>query len=311
MKLNRLVIVYGCLVLITVFFYSPLSAAPPVLEAISKTDTKNSTFDIDIRVNETAGIAAAVFTVSYDQNSPGDLQLVDPPNHCRSGFFDQIDCFDNKNGVIMLSAAKKPPLLESGPGTIVTLTFQTSVDATGDYWVQVKDSYINDTAAGYTSSTLIPTLTGYDPGASPPDTVTYPEILASTSGSISGELRIDRDLDLLMDTEEILAGTDMDVMDSDGDGISDAFEDSDSDGYSNLRESLDGSHPGDGNDTPGFFAGIVGDDKDIDGSDLQLLAAELSVACSLPSTCHCDFNGDGLVDDIDLSLFLEDFGRAD
>lgn len=58
----------------------------------------------------------------------------------------------------------------------------------------------------------------------------------------------------------------------------DAFSDADLDGYCNFREYLSGSHPNDLEDIPPIFA---------DGTD------------------------DGEVDDIDIRLFSEDFGRVE
>ncbi len=121
--------------------------------------------------------------------------------------------------------------------------------------------------------------------------------------------------------------------DIDGDGLPDDFEqaiidsnpsddietiddvlpenDFDGDGYSNLRELFSMSNAIDKFNIPGCTAdssngGVV------DGTDISNMAEAYKIEnCTNNGTCHCDFNNDGGIDDIDLLFLSEDFGRAD
>lgn len=52
-------------------------------------------------------------------------------------------------------------------------------------------------------------------------------------------------------------------------------------------------------------------DYDMDGLELATCAAEFNrVDCGPISPCHCDLDGNGRVDAIDLQLLLEDYSRV-
>jgi hypothetical protein len=93
--------------------------------------------------------------------------------------------------------------------------------------------------------------------------------------------------------------------------LNDALEDADKDGFSNLREFLSGSDPQDDNDKPSVLADY-GNDDDVDGVDLSLFIQEFGkVDCDTSSKpCEFDLDTDGDVDVIDLWLFSEDYGRS-
>jgi len=91
----------------------------------------------------------------------------------------------------------------------------------------------------------------------------------------------------------------------------DTFEDADGDGYCNLREFLSISNPNNEYDIPNCIADFDVT-LDIDGSDISVLIQELGIIdCSPQFPCTCDMDGNGAVDEIDLYLFIEDFGRSD
>ena len=93
--------------------------------------------------------------------------------------------------------------------------------------------------------------------------------------------------------------------------VNDAFDDGDGDGYSNLREFLSGSSPWDDQDLPAILADFATENV-VDGSALYILIDEFDRAdCSVGDPCSCDLNADGMVDEIDLYLFSEDYGRAE
>jgi hypothetical protein len=110
--------------------------------------------------------------------------------------------------------------------------------------------------------------------------------------------------------------------DTDGDGLPDGFEtanglnpllndsrdDFDGDGFSNLREFISNTDPGDNQDIPGLLCDRNAD-GDVDGMELSQLTSEMGrTDCTSPA-CYFDLNGDGGVDAIDLFLFGEDFSR--
>jgi len=93
--------------------------------------------------------------------------------------------------------------------------------------------------------------------------------------------------------------------------VNDALLDGDGDGYSNLREFLAGSDPNQEDQTLPTV-GNFDTDEDSDGTDLQVVASEFNRKnCSESEPCECDLDGDGDVDNIDLALFAEDFGRIE
>ena len=112
--------------------------------------------------------------------------------------------------------------------------------------------------------------------------------------------------------------------DSDGDGMPDGWEvdhsanpmvadamlDFDNDGFSNLREFLSGSDPWNDGDRPGIIADFATDNV-VDGSALSTLLGEFGRSdCLTGEACRCDVNGDGVVDETDLFVFSEDYGRV-
>jgi YD repeat-containing protein len=110
--------------------------------------------------------------------------------------------------------------------------------------------------------------------------------------------------------------------DGDGDGMSDSWEsknglnplvddsleDFDGDGYSNLHEFISDSNPSDNLSIPTPIADL-NEDGDVDGEEMYLFSIEFGKNCSLDNPCQFDFNYDNKVDDIDLGIFIEDFGR--
>ena len=112
--------------------------------------------------------------------------------------------------------------------------------------------------------------------------------------------------------------------DSDGDGVGDNFEtahglnngindallDLDEDGFCNLREFLSNTDPT-VSDIPLPIADID-DDNDIDAVDLSLFGNEFGRAdCAPALPCIYDFDNNGVVDQVDFKLFSEDYGRAE
>lgn len=93
--------------------------------------------------------------------------------------------------------------------------------------------------------------------------------------------------------------------------ISDSFQDADHDDASNLKEYLSGTDPQNVQVVPGIIA-ATDSDKDTDGADLAKCIAEFG-SCSALNGCIplCDIDRDGDVDEIDLFLIAEDFGKTD
>jgi hypothetical protein len=91
----------------------------------------------------------------------------------------------------------------------------------------------------------------------------------------------------------------------------DSFVDADGDDASNLKEYLKGSNPQDDQDIPGLLAD-VDYDIDSDGTDLAGCIFEFEV-CDSQSGCSpkCDLDQNGHVDQIDLFLIAEDFGKRE
>ncbi len=93
--------------------------------------------------------------------------------------------------------------------------------------------------------------------------------------------------------------------------VSDSFQDDDHDGASNLKEYLMGTDPQNAQFVPGIIAD-TDSDNDTDGVDLEQCIVEFE-SCSAPQACTplCDLDRDGNVDQIDIFLLTEDFGKAD
>ncbi len=92
--------------------------------------------------------------------------------------------------------------------------------------------------------------------------------------------------------------------------IHDSFEDADDDDASNLKEYLKDSNPQDDQDTPGLLADCDFD-IDTDGTELAACISEFGV-CDSQSGCSpkCDFDQNGSVDQVDIFLIAEDFGKT-
>lgn len=112
--------------------------------------------------------------------------------------------------------------------------------------------------------------------------------------------------------------------DDDSDGISDDWEilqfgnlttadensDYDGDGYSDLEEFRSNSDPKNDQDLPDQV-GDIDKDSDTDGVDIFMMALEIGQAgCSITDPCNGDLNLDGSVDNIDLWIFCEYFGKS-
>ena len=90
----------------------------------------------------------------------------------------------------------------------------------------------------------------------------------------------------------------------------DAREDADEDGYSNLREYVSGTDARDDQDIPPIIADDDAD-SDVDGYNLAMLLAEFGRDDCGTVACDYDLDSDGIVGEIDLFLFSEDYGRID
>ena len=90
----------------------------------------------------------------------------------------------------------------------------------------------------------------------------------------------------------------------------DSFEDADGDEASNLKEYLSGTDPQNDLVVPGILVD-TDSDLDTDGNDLVTCLSEFDV-CDSQSGCSskCDFDQNGSVDETDLFLIAEDFGKT-
>ena len=135
----------------------------------------------------------------------------------------------------------------------------------------------------------------------------------------------DSDGDGLTNLEEYQNNTDPKNADSDGDYMpdgweiandllplaNDTFSDADLDGYSNFREYLSGTDPNDIEDIPPMIADGT-ESTEVDGESLSEMMAEYTIPeCAFEWACQFDLDNDGDVDDIDIRLFSEDFGRVE
>jgi parallel beta-helix repeat protein len=130
--------------------------------------------------------------------------------------------------------------------------------------------------------------------------------------------------DGLLDIHEFAYGSDPKSYDSEGDGMPDAWEaqykfnpvaddsreDADLDNFSNLREYISGTDPTDDQDIPPILKNGFGD-YDMDGEDLAGMTKEYGRTNCQTVACDFDFDSNGVVNDTDLFLFSEDYGRID
>ncbi len=93
--------------------------------------------------------------------------------------------------------------------------------------------------------------------------------------------------------------------------VADALYDDDVDGYCNLREYLSGSNPKNEYDIPDCIANFD-NGNGVDGRDTAIFSMDYAMEDGTAnSSCSGDLDEDGDVDEIDLYLFTEDFGRVD
>nr|WP_321401316.1 hypothetical protein [uncultured Desulfobacter sp.] len=205
--------------------------------------------------------------------------------------------------------------------TTAAITYTIPSNGGGEYTVVISDYYATNTGAyelvyitdagpADIDGDDIPNSWEYDNGLNPKD---------------ESDASLDSDGDGLTNLEEYQNNTDPQSWDSDGDYMpdgweidnallpleDDAFSDADLDGYCNFREYLSGSHPNDMEDIPPIFADST-EDGDVDGEDLSDIMSEFPGSeCSTDLPCRFDLDNDGDVDDVDIRLFSEDFGRVE
>jgi len=150
------------------------------------------------------------------------------------------------------------------------------------------------------------------------------EVLHSLNPLV-GDAGDDQDFDTLSNFDEYDTDCDPNNPDTDNDQmidgwevtnnlnplVDDAWKDPDHDGHSNLGEFLSDSNPQDSFDIPPIKVDFDVD-LDADGIDLLDIVLEMGVTdCNSGDPCAGDLDGDGDVDEIDLMLFAEDFGRVE
>lgn len=267
-----------------------------------------------LAVDDSTGIASGAFRIVYNTDYL-ELQSVE------NTFFESFEKGDEVPGEGTMVAGARTQT-GAAVSTLLTLHFYVKAPATGDLSVAIVQSTLDNASAGYTSPAQVPFLIGADPTKDPDDPAAYPALSTATA---AGTLYIDRDADGLVDSEESSYGTDINDPDSDDDGLPDGYEadhdtildptsddalvDHDGDGYSTLREYLAGSDPEDDQDVPQTLLADPDGDLDVDGTDLAGLSEEFGrTDCNESPPCDFDLNGDGVVDEVDLVLFLEDYG---
>ena len=237
---------------------------------------------VDINIDDASNIAGASFIVTYDTTK---LTLIG----VASTFFDSFSSRDiypsavtvgtgsytqgllltpTTNGTML--TAVRPDNGQAGEHTIFTLSFDVALDAVGDYPINIISATIDNEAAGYSTTTVLPMLVGIDTSTTP---VSFPSVTAVTMSDFLVVGWTDTDGDGLTDYEERNIGTDPSVADTDGDGLDDGAEctywagacegdsdgdgiknilddDSDNDGYLDGVELAEGTDPGDPDSHP-------------------------------------------------------------
>ncbi|HDM75747.1 MAG TPA: hypothetical protein ENG51_04670, partial [Deltaproteobacteria bacterium] len=306
------------------FVFSPVfnEATAVTLSVGSVVGSPGENLQAKILIDDSSEVAGLVCTVRYD-TSALTLESVSD-----NGFFDVFTSSDEIAGVgRSISAARA----QTGEATCeITLDFRIKTDeetddgyVTGDYEITVMPTVLNYPPAGYDTDTTINILWGLDTSQDPFTNpgLAYPKL---TTEVLAGKISIDRDGDGLTDVEENALGTDRDNQDTDADGMpdgweveqrlnpldsSDSFVDLDGDGFCNLREYISATNPRKSSSKPSKLIADFNDDDDVDGYELSELAREFQTSNCASSTCYGDLDGNGVVDQTDLRLFVEEFGR--
>lgn len=245
---NRFLLLFLSVFLICSF---SKSVSAVVLTVPDGVETINQTIQIPVTVDDPSQIAGAAFTVTYDTD---DLQCIS----IQGDFFDYFETGNEIPGLgTMISGASSGA--GSSSDTLLVLNLSVKDTASGDYTINIIQSSINNTDAGYSSDgEAVSMLVGVDVSKDPSDSLAYPALSTVVD---PGTLSIDRDNDGLTDTQEGEYGTDKDNPDTDNDGLPDAWEtlygldplddsgvngktgDLDNDGWTNYEEYLAGSEP--------------------------------------------------------------------
>jgi cohesin domain-containing protein len=204
------------------FFAGTASAV--TLTVGDKIANLNQTIQVPVTVDDPSAIAGAAFTITYNTT---DLNLSSIDN----SFFDSFEKGDQIPGTGTMVSGANP---ESGTTntTLMILNFSVSGSAKGDYPINITQSTISNTSAGYDpGGESVPMLMGADPTKSidPYDPDAYPDLSPSVA---SGTLSIDRDNDGLKDIIEDPDSdgwdqgteTNLNNPDTDGDGLTDGQE---------------------------------------------------------------------------------------
>lgn len=304
-------------------FLGIASPCPAVTLSVgSAVGAPGATVEITVVVDDPGAVAGVAFTVTYDTDALELVSVVDAP------LLDRWVLGQERAGTGTPFCGSRSAGVPDA-STLAVFRFRIKTDAessgqiTGDYPVGLDASWIDNSAAGYLSPTVLPMLYGVNPGADPlADPVAAFPVLATVVNS--GVVSVDRDGDGLPDTLEAAMDLDPNDADTDGDGMpdgwehdrgldpaspGDAFLDSDGDGASNLREYLGGTDPADQDEKPlGRLADGDGD-GDTDGEDLAWVSEEFgTTGCGGSPPCRFDLDGDGDVDRTDLLLVLEEYG---
>jgi len=169
-----------------------------------------STFTVNVKVDNTAQLAGAAFTVGYDTSV---LELISTDDKITSSFFDTFanqfagkpcspNCPTDADGVdqplvsntvtdpaklpgtgTRLAAARvEPEAAPTSNTTIVSLKLKFikgAAVAGTSYPISIKPTYLDNAAAGYTTGQYIPLLVGYAAGAQ----VEFPTLLERADGT--------------------------------------------------------------------------------------------------------------------------------